>query len=72
MIEMTDREFVDISDAVRMASGFLRRRDQMNAILHCQEVRWSPLTEKVDQAALLLRDLLGNAGQPKEESIPEV
>jgi hypothetical protein len=67
LIEMTEQEFLDISEAVRLANWFHRTRDQMNAVLHCSDVRFSPLTEKLNLAASLILSIdEANSGKPAD------
>jgi hypothetical protein len=51
--------------ALRRAETFLRRRDEMNAEVHCSAVRLSSLTECVIAAAKIAEDLAVVDAVPK-------
>ena len=39
-----------IGSALEIAHRFFMRRDEMNAEVHCQTPRWSPITERMAEA----------------------
>ncbi len=44
------RDLNVVMNALNDAAIFLINRDRMNAVLHQDNVRWSPLTKKVERA----------------------
>jgi hypothetical protein len=44
-----------ISKALAAAAGYFVERDRMNALVHLSEVRWSPITDLVTEAAAVAR-----------------
>lgn len=53
-VSMPRSVIVELGDALDAAAQFLAHRDYMNAAVHCQPVRWSPVTERVEHARRLL------------------
>ena len=51
---MTAEEQRAIRTALDEAVRFFTNRDEMNAAVHCSEVRWSPVTELVVSAQRLV------------------
>lgn len=55
---MSDSPLQEVRATLRDAYNFLEARDHMNAAIHCQPVRWSPLTVRVFMAMDTLADLI--------------
>ena len=53
-VVLQQQEVQQIVQALSEAQMFLIRRDEMNAAVHCEKTRWSPLTEKVQDALFTL------------------
>lgn len=57
-VELTVAQAMQVFDALQHASHHLCDRDRMNAQIHLGQVRWSPLTELIGNAAMMLQEVL--------------
>ena len=63
--DCTLEDLIHIHATLREGILFLRRRDQMNAALHQDDVRFSPLTLRLQHTQGLLTELIDAAqGKP--------
>ena len=51
---LTSSQMNELLDVLLETTKFLVYRDRMNAALHCAEVKWSPLTDRVHDAMHML------------------
>jgi hypothetical protein len=49
-MNISDEEYKTVFKALKLAAEYFISRDQMNARIHCQETRLSPITELVRDA----------------------
>jgi hypothetical protein len=57
-VRLTAAQAMEVFDALAHARRHLSHRDRMNAELHLDEPRWSPLTKLVAGAEDMLKDVL--------------
>lgn len=57
-VELTVEQAMQVFDALQHAAYHLTDRDRMNSHIHLAEPRWSPLTELVSNAAMMLQEVL--------------
>jgi hypothetical protein len=57
-VRLTVEQAMQVFDALAHSRRHLYHRDNMNAEIHLGKVRWSPLTELVGNAEMMLRELL--------------
>jgi hypothetical protein len=61
--ELQRRRLVGIVETLRDALTFHHHRDRMNAAIHCADVRWSPLTVKIEEAFTAAKAMYEHFGQ---------
>lgn len=57
-ITLSDVEMGQVLKTLLDVTAFLTLRDRMNAAIHCQDPRWSPITEQVHETLHMLNGVV--------------